>query len=117
MSTYTVKLTKALQAYNTPEFDNILKKEIQSIHPDKLPLQQGLSLSSYVGKSSFSAIILNQIEDTIYIKVKVGIFYTGIIAGCSCSDDPSPTDEQTEYCEMQFSIHKESADTEINIIK
>lgn len=111
-----MKLTKAFQAYNTPEFDKVLKQEIQSIHPDELPLQQGLSLSSYVGKSPFSVIILNKIEDTICVNIKAGIFYTGIIAGCSCSDDPSPTDEQNEYCEILFSINKETANTEIKLL-
>ena len=111
-----MKLTKALQSYNDPEFKNILKHEIQSISPELLPLQQGLSLSSYVGKSPFSVIILNVTEDTNNIKVKTGIFYTGIIAGCSCSDDPSPTDEQTEYCELQFDVNKITAKTTVKLL-
>lgn len=111
-----MKLTKALQSYNDPEFKNILKYEIQNISPDLLPLQQGLSLSSYVGKSAFSAVILNIIEEPDFIQIKTGIFYTGIIAGCSCSDDPSPTDEQNEYCEVQFTINKDTAETNVTLL-
>lgn len=84
--------------------------------PALLPLQQGLSLSSYVGKSPVSAIILNTTEKTDSIQVKAGIFYTGIIAGCSCSDDPSPTDEQNEYCEVQFTINKDTAETTVTLL-
>lgn len=84
--------------------------------PALLPLQQGLSLSSYVGKSPVSAIILNTTEKTDSIQIKTGIFYTGIIAGCSCSDDPSPTDEQNEYCEVQFTINKDTAETTVTLL-
>ena len=94
----------------------IAKDEITSIDPTLLPLQQGLSLSSYVGKTPFSITILNVTNDADTIKIKAGIFYTGIIAGCSCSDDPSPTDEQNEYCELLFSINKTSAETEVHLL-
>ena len=112
-----MKLTKSLQAYNTSEFNNILKHEIQNVSPEQLPLQQGLSLSSYVGKSAFHVVVLNISEDMHNIKIKAGIFYTGIIAGCSCSDDPSPIDEQNEYCELQFDIDKITAKTMVKLLK
>lgn len=111
-----MKLSKSVSAYASNEFKAILKSEIQNIPPNLLPLQQGLSLSSYVGKSPFSAVILNVSKENDSIKVKAGIFYTGIIAGCSCSDDPSPTDEQNEYCELQFNININTAETNITLL-
>lgn len=111
-----LKLNKVLLANHSPEFKKILKNEIQDIDPNVLPLQQGLSLSSYVGKSPFSTVILNISEEADYINIKAGIFYTGIIAGCSCSDDPSPTDEQNEYCELLFSVNKKTANTEVELL-
>ena len=111
-----MKLSKTLQFWGQADFKNILKDEIQSIDPILLPLQQGLSLSSYVGKTPFSVVILNVTEETNTLNIKTGIFYTGIIAGCSCSDDPSPTDEQNEYCEILFSINKKSAGTDITLL-
>lgn len=93
-----------------------MKSEIQAIDPDLLPLQQGLSLSSYVGKTPFSTLILSITDKPDSIQVKAGIFYTGIIAGCSCSDDPSPTDEQNEYCELLFVINKQTAATAITLL-
>ena len=98
-----IKFTKTIQTYDKADFKNTLKNEIQNINPDLLPLQQGLSLSSYVGQSPFTAMILNVTDEANFIRVKAGIFYTGIIAGCSCSDDPTPIDEQNEYCEELLS--------------
>ena len=111
-----IKLKKTLHSYNTENFNTVAKQEISEIHPDHLPLQQGLSLSSYVGQSPFSVTILNSADDALSITIKTGIFYTGIIAGCSCSDDPSPTDEQNEYCEVQFTVNKLTAETEIQLL-
>jgi len=43
------------------------------------------------------------------IRIKAGIFYHGIIGGCSCADDPTPTGENNEYCEVQIDIDKATA--------
>lgn len=111
-----LKLIKTAQAINSNNIKQIAKEEIQKINKDLLPLQQGLSLSSYVGKSEINVVILNIECETDIIKIKAGVFYTGIIAGCSCSDDPSPTDEKTEYCELQFDIDKNTAETNIVLL-
>ena len=111
-----IYLHKSLKSFNTPDFKGITKKDVQDINPTLLPLQKGLSFSSYVGKSPFSAIILNVTEKTDFICVKAGIFYTGIIAGCSCSDDQNPTDEQNEYCELLFNINKKTAETSVTLL-
>ena len=111
-----LKFENILEAINTPDFKLILKNEIQAIDPKILPLQQGLSLSSYVSPTPFNAIILNVMDTVDFIKIKTGIFYTGIIAGCSCSDDPTPTDEQNEYCEIIFIINKNTAETEVQLL-
>lgn len=111
-----IKLKKTLLAFKTSDFKNIVKTEITNIDKAQLPLQQGLSLSSYVGQAPFSVVILNVVENESSLNIKTGIFYTGIIAGCSCSDDPSPTDEQTEYCELQFDINKNTAVTTVILL-
>lgn len=89
---------------------------MEALENAQLPLQQGLSQSSYVSESNFSVIVLNVFDSTDVIRVKAGIFYAGVIAGCSCTDDPTPLDEQTEHCELQFEINKLTAETEINLL-
>lgn len=111
-----MKLLQIIQALGSDNEKNIVKTVIENIDPALLPLQQGLTYSSYVGKSPFKAIILKITDESNIIIVKAGIFYTGIIAGCNCSDDPSPTDEQTEYCELQFNINKKSAEASVELL-
>lgn len=109
-------LTQTAIASDSSNAKTIAKIEIEKINPNLLPLQQGLTLSSYVGNAPFKAVILNITQEKGRIMVKTGIFYTGIIAGCSCSDDPSPTDEQTEYCELLFTINKVTAETDVVLL-
>lgn len=92
------------------------KQLIESCAPDELPLQQGLVLSSRVADKPFEAMIINHSEEEGFIYLKVGIFYTGIIAGCSCADDPSPMDEQVEYCVLQFVIDQQSGDARVSLL-
>lgn len=111
-----IKLEKTLLAYNSSDFNKVAKEEISNIDPALLPLQQGLSLSSYVSKTPFTIVILNSLDKTLSLNIKAGVFYTGIIAGCSCSDDPSPVDEQNEYCELQFIINKKTYETKVHLL-
>lgn len=111
-----LNLTLTAQASISSDAKTIAKNEIENIEPSFLPLQQGLSHSSYVGNAPINAVILNLSEENNIISVKTGIFYTGIIAGCSCSDDPSPTDEQNEYCELLFEINKSTAETTVKLL-
>jgi len=84
--------------------------------PTLLPLQQGLSQSSYAIGANIKAIVLGVSEGAGFIRAKTGIFFKGIIAGCSCADDPTPVDELTEYCQVQFDIDKTTAETTVTLL-
>ena len=81
-----------------------------------LPLQQGLTTSSYVTDQPFQAMIISVNEEAGLIRAKAGIFYTGIIAGCSCADDPTPIDELDEYCVVQFDVDRTTADATVALL-
>ena len=111
-----IKLTQTLAAWNSEGFKQQFKEEVEQIPADQLPLQKGLSLSSYVSAEPFKVMVISVTDDASAIHVKAGIFYSGIIAGCSCSDDPSPTDVQAEYCDVQFTIDKTTAQTSTKLL-
>ena len=111
------QLNMALSAWETPQFNEVLKNEIRQLGTAALPLQQGLSRSSYVSGDKFDVIVLSTVEEPGIIRVKTGIFYQGVIAGCSCADDPTPVGEQTEYCVVQFEIDKQSAEAKVTLLE
>ena len=111
-----LRLHKSLKAWGTPEFKHVLQQEIAQLDHALLPLQQALSISSAVTDQPIQAVILASKEEADLIRVKAGIFYTGIISGCSCADDPTPIAEQNEHCVLQFCIDKTSAEATVTLI-
>jgi hypothetical protein len=104
-----IRLDKTLNAWGTPGFADILKQEISQLGADHLPLQQGLSNGNYVTADPITVIINNVAEMENVIRIKAGIFYQGVMGGCSCADDPAPASESNEYCEVQLEIDKATA--------
>jgi hypothetical protein len=112
-----IRLNQALDAWGTPEFEAVLKQEIEQLDAELLPLQQGLARSSHVTDRPFQAMIISVHEADGLIQAKAGIFYTGVIAGCSCADDPTPIDEMNEYCVVRFDIDRHTAESTVTLLE
>lgn len=112
-----IRLPKSLNAWGTPEFKDVIRQEIAQMDATELPLQQGLTRSSHVTERPIQAMLLGATEDAGLLRVKAGIFYTGIIAGCSCADDPTPIDELNEYCVVRFDIDMKTAATTVTLLE
>ncbi len=111
-----IYLSRSRTAWGSDAFNEVLKAEMQDLGADELPLQQGLSLSSFVSAEPFQVMIIHAAEGSGVIRVKAGIFYSGIIAGCSCSDEPTPTDVQAEYCELECAIEMTTGEAAIKLL-
>lgn len=112
-----IRLPQTVDAWNTPDLRDVLKREIEHLDPALLPLQEALSRSSHVKATPFRAVPLATHAEGGRLRVKTGIFYTGIIAGCSCADDPTPIDEQTEYCVLEFDIDTETGAATVTLLE
>ncbi|MHB1246766.1 MAG: hypothetical protein ACYCZH_10000 [Sulfuriferula sp.] len=110
------KLTDSLQAWGTPDFNHALKHEIKQLDASLLPLQQGLTTGSYALDNILDVIVIGTAETDGHLRAKVGIFYTSIIAGCSCADDPTPIDENNEYCVVQIDIDTSTAEAALTLL-
>ena len=103
-----MRFEQSLQAWGSPQFEAALKQEIAR-QAGELPLQQGLATGNYVADTPVTVIINGIAEDGCTIRVLAGIFYQGVIGGCSCADDPTPVSEINEYCEVRLDIDRASA--------
>ena len=111
-----MQLDEALRAWGTPDFESVLKQEIAQLGADHLPLQQGLSGGNYVTDDPIMVAINSVTETEKVIRVTAGIFYQGLMGGCSCADDPTPTSESNEYCTVQLDIDKKTAATVVMLV-
>lgn len=111
-----IRLPNSLRAWGAPDFEAVLKREIAALDPAALPLQQALAVSSHVAEQPIQATILAAGEQAGRIRVKAGIFFSGIIAGCSCNDDPTPMSEQAEYCVLRLDIDPATAEAVVTLL-
>jgi hypothetical protein len=109
-------LHRSLGSWNTPRFSDTLKQELEQVDPNALPLQDGLAISSHALDEKISVRIISLADDPKQILVKIGVFYTGVIAGCSCADDPTPIEPQNEYCEMLIAIDRSTAEASVQLL-
>jgi hypothetical protein len=111
-----LRLSRALNAWGSADFEAVLKRELEQLDADQLPLQRGLSLSSHVAATPFRVMVVRVSEEADALRARIGVFYAGIIGGCSCADDPTPVDEHSEYCEVQLAIDKQTADVTVTLL-
>jgi hypothetical protein len=111
-----IKLEQSLRAYGTENFREIFKQELCQLDAALLPLQQGLTIGNYVSNAPITLAIHSVSKLESCIRVKAGIFYQGIIGGCSCTDDPTPISDINEYCEVQVDIDVDTAITQVSLL-
>ena len=85
-----IRLDKVMRFWGSPDFEAELKRELVQC-ADQLPLQQGLSGGNYVTDDPISVMINSVAETESVICIRAGIFYRGVMGGCSCADDPTPS--------------------------
>ena len=111
--TASIRLEKTCSAWDQAELQQVFNEELRSLPVNALPLQQGLRHSSMALDHALSASILSTRQDGEHYIIHAGLFYTGIIAGCNCADDPTPQDEVNEYCEALFTIDSRTGITSV----
>jgi hypothetical protein len=112
----TFSRPRTLAAWNTSGFVDAFKREVEALDADLLPLQQGLSFTSSVADEPFHVMLLAKDETADRMLVKAGVFYAGIVGGCSCADDPTPLESQPEHCVLRFEIDSHSGETCVELV-
>ena len=92
-----IDLSATLAAWPTPERDATLKRALEGLDAACLPLQQALARGSQVTAEP---------EDGL--QARVGIFFTSLIGGCQCADDPTPLEPLPEYAQIEVTIQRET---------
>jgi hypothetical protein len=99
-----INLSTAVAKADSSEAAVMLKRELEQVDGLRLPLQQGLTRSSFTDGENFGVTILSVQRDVDGLHAKAGILYQGIILGCSCADDPTPQSTIDEYCEIELVV-------------
>jgi hypothetical protein len=108
------KLSHTLLKLEAGAIEQALKHELEDLPPGTLPLHRGTTRGGFVDDSNISATVIHIQQDEHRILGRVGIFFTEIIVGCGCGDDPFP---ENAYCELQVCIDTTTAEAEFEVIR
>ena len=100
-------------AWQSDAFGRSLKGEIEALGTESLPLDQGITQGGFVDDGDITAMVLNATGDDQYINSEVGVFFTEIVAGCNCGDEPESINV---YCKLKLRIDRATAESEIGLI-
>ncbi|MGD2082535.1 MAG: hypothetical protein PVF91_06190 [Chromatiales bacterium] len=98
-----IQLAEVLDACDSASLGRALKSAVERLGPDQLPLDLGVGQGGRVARRPVTATVLSVAEGDRYVKAEVGIFFTEVVGGCSCGDDPV---EENAYCELRISIDR-----------
>ncbi len=112
-----INFSNLLRAWNTQDdFKRVLNMELQQLDRSQLPLQQGLAVSSRVADSDISFMLLKAEETEQALFLTILVFYSGIVVGDCCADDPTPVCEQPEQCTLRLTIHKPDGEANVTLL-
>lgn len=109
----SLNLHESLAAWGTPAFSATLKGELQRLGAAALPLQQALARTSHLAGDEIEVMVIAASDAPDTIRARVGVFFSGVVAGCSCADDPTPVEAQNEYCELLLAIDRRTAEARV----
>jgi len=95
-------------------FAQTLQKEIRGLKSGSLPLHKATSQGGHVNDSNISVTVLAAKDLGNTISIKAGVFFSEVVAGCNCGEEPM---EHSAYCEMQITIDKNTADALFEIVR
>lgn len=111
-----MKLCRAMQAWGTPAFRDVLGEEIRRLPVGELPLQQALRSGSFVLDEPPEVIVNGIDEYPDRLDVRIGLFFAAIDAGSCCADDPTTVEPHQEYCVIRLEIERATAETRIVLL-
>lgn len=110
-----IALPLSLAAWNSAGFATVLRGELEALGAARLPLRDGLRSGSHVLDEPIQVMVIGAAGEPGRIRARVGVFFSGILAGCSCADDPTPVEAQAEYCELEIAIDTATGEAEVAV--
>ena len=107
------KFHLALQVADGEAFASTLRQEIADLPAGALPLEAALTQGGRIADGEIAVSLLGVSEDAAAIYARVGIFFTEVVGGCSCGDDPFT---ESGYCRMQLRIDKATAEGTLTLL-
>ncbi|RKT43998.1 glucosamine--fructose-6-phosphate aminotransferase [Thiocapsa rosea] len=94
-------LVESVAAFGTPAFPEVLRRELLALQDGVLPIAG--EHGGLIDPETLGLTLLSSCADAERIEVVVGVFFTEIVGGCSCGDEPF---EVNGYTELRLRIER-----------
>ena len=85
----TIGLECCLSACDEKSLAQTIARALEALPPGELPLQACCSQGGWVDDSQLAVSVLELRPDTHCVVARVGVFFTELVGGCNCHDDPA----------------------------
>jgi len=110
----SISLAQCLEAVDSTDFGDCLARALKALPAGSLPLQGGCDQGGLVDDRDISASVLSVDQTKDCVTARVGVFFTEIVGGCNCNDDPL---EANAYCVLEVAIDRTDGATELTPLK
>jgi len=95
-------------------FERELKAALEHLPPGTLPLAQATTQGGQVDDGDISVTVVAVRDDGDVIRARVMVFFSEIVGGCSCGDDPLSSTAQGE---LEVWIDRRTAAAQFTVIE
>ena len=108
------RLRECIKLEDARDFKHCLVSAIKALPPGSLPLQACCEQGGIADDRRISVSLLDMQRDHERISARVGVFFTEVIGGCNCHDDPL---EANRYCVLKVLITRPHGDIEFAVLE
>lgn len=106
-------LSLTLGCGNAETLSAQLKTQLEALPINDLALHQATTQGGAIADKPISISILNITESNTTIQVRAGMFFTEVVGGCNCHDDPV---EYNGYGITQITIDRQTGNADIQLL-
>ena len=111
-----VRANKLLRCLDVPEetLADCLAMALQELPPGSLPLRAGCNQGGLVDDSDIKVSVLSVTRGTDRVSARVGIFFSELVGGCNCNDDPVVANA---YCLLEVTFGRGDGQVEFTALE
>lgn len=103
---------KCLEAKDSSDLAKDLCSTLKALPSGILPLQAGCSQGGMVDDRDIAATVLDLQQTADHLLARVGVFFTEIVGGCNCNEDPI---EVNAYCLLEVRIDRATGEARFTV--
>ena len=107
----TPLLDPHLRCADHAQFARALGPALDALPAGALPLGSGCTRGGMIDDSALTFSVLAVDEQAGRVAARVGVFFTEVVGGCNCSDDPVAFDA---YCVLEVAFDRATGLAEIS---